>query len=101
MEETRGQQWSREAEERWNEQRRWNEEQAEWLDVRPYSQFQRIAYGSWWTLIASVLLVASTLALASAPGSALIGLGLGALAGRYAFRLWTWQARRLVFFIIF
>ena len=40
----------------------------------------------------------------SGPGSIVIGLillGLAGLAGRYDYRIWTWQARRLWFFIIF
>jgi hypothetical protein len=28
-------------------------------------------------------------------------LVLGGLAGRYDYRIWTWRARRLLFFIIF
>lgn len=30
-----------------------------------------------------------------------LALVLGALAGRYDYRIWTWRARRLLFFIIF
>jgi hypothetical protein len=31
----------------------------------------------------------------------LLALVLVALAGRYGYRIWTWRARRLLFFIIF
>jgi hypothetical protein len=31
----------------------------------------------------------------------LLGLALCGLTLRYAYRIWTWQARRLVFFIVF
>jgi hypothetical protein len=68
---------------------------------RPYSQFQRVAYGSWWTFITAILIIGGFIGLVESPGVAFLAMVLGALAGRYAYRLWTWQARRLVFFIIF
>ena len=74
--------------------------------IKPYSQFSRFAYGSWWTFITVVIAIASFGALFAGGGGGVlwglfIGPALGFLAGRYAYRLWTWQARRLVFFIIF
>ena len=72
------------------------------VEQRPYSQFQRVAYGLCWTAISVVLVVGFFVGVATgeAVGGLVAGL-LGLVASRYAYRLWTWQARRLVFFIIF
>lgn len=74
--------------------------------IRPYSQFSRFAYGSWWAFITAIIVVASFVALFAGGGGGVlwglfIGPLLGFLSGRYTYRLWTWQARRLVFFIVF
>ncbi|WIX90596.1 hypothetical protein [Amycolatopsis sp. DG1A-15b] len=34
-------------------------------------------------------------------GQGLIALVLSGVTGSYAYRIWTWQARRLIFFIVF
>jgi len=65
---------------------------------RPYGQVRRGLYGSWWTFVAVLLVLGG---FASSIGTGLVGLVLGALAGRYAYRIWTWQARSLWFAIFF
>jgi hypothetical protein len=70
--------------------------------IRPYSHFSRAAYGSWWGFITLILTVAFFIGLSQgAFGAALIVAVLLFLSARYTWRLWTWQASRLVFFIIF
>ena len=70
--------------------------------VHPYSAGKRAFYGITWTIWTIVLVIAGFALLAQAqvlPG--LVGLALSALTARYAYRIWTWQARRLIFLIIF
>jgi hypothetical protein len=67
-----------------------------------YSNGKRVAYGLLWAGWTLALLVGSLVALFGAQVVAgLIGLVLAVLAGRYDYRIWTWQARRLLFLIIF
>jgi hypothetical protein len=68
---------------------------------RPYSNAQRIGYGMLWTVYSVLLAIASFAVLGSAPVGGLVGLVLTGICIRYAYRLWTFQARRLVFLIIF
>ena len=67
-----------------------------------YGNGRRIAYGSLWVFWTVMLVVVGFSLLSN--GSALYGLialALAVLTGRYAWRIWTWQARRLIFLIIF
>lgn len=67
-----------------------------------YSNGKRVGYGLLWAGWTLVLLIGGLTALFGGqvlPG--LIGLVLAVLAGRYDYRIWTWQARRLLFLIIF
>lgn len=78
----------------------WKSE-AQWEDMRPYSGFKRFMYGMWWTFVTTLLVIATLMQAASgAPGQVLVGGALAFLAGRYAYRLWTWQAKHLVFLIV-
>ncbi len=69
---------------------------------RPYSEAKRVGYGLLWAGWTAVLLIAGFAGLFSGQVFAgLMGFALAALAGRYDYRIWTWQARRLLFLIIF
>lgn len=67
----------------------------------PYSPGKRAGYGILWAAWTAVLTIAGFTGLFG--GQVLTGLVvlvLAALAGRYDYRIWTWRARRLLFFII-
>jgi hypothetical protein len=67
-----------------------------------YGNGKRVAYGLLWAGWTLVLLIGGLAALFGGQVLAgLIGLVLAVLAGRYDYRIWTWQARRLLFLIIF
>ncbi|WIY05123.1 hypothetical protein QRX60_15245 [Amycolatopsis mongoliensis] len=71
-------------------------------EVRPYSQGRRTGYSLLWAAWTVVLTIGGFVALANGSVFAgLIGLTLAALALRYVWRIWTWQAKRLIFFIVF
>jgi hypothetical protein len=67
----------------------------------PYSPGKRAGYGLLWAAWTAVLTIAGFTALF---GGQILGglfaLALAALAGRYDYRIWTWRARRLLFFLI-
>lgn len=72
-------------------------------DVRrlPYSYGKRAGYGLLWAAWTLVLTIAGFSGLFG--GQILAGLFavvLAALAGRYDYRIWTWRAQRLLFFVI-
>jgi hypothetical protein len=68
----------------------------------PYSNNKRVGYGLLWAGWTTILVIAGLSGLFGGQILAgLVALALGALAGRYAYRIWTWRARRLLFFIIF
>jgi hypothetical protein len=68
----------------------------------PYSQGKRAFYGLTWTFWTIVLIVAAfTMFNTDMVGQGLLALALSGATGYYAYRIWTWQARRLVFFIFF
>lgn len=67
-----------------------------------YGNGRRIGYGSLWVFWTVALVIAGFSMLSN--GLALYGLialAIAVLTGRYAWRIWTWQARRLIFFIVF
>jgi hypothetical protein len=69
---------------------------------RRYGNGKRVAYGVLWAGWTLLLLIAGFGLMFSGqvlPG--LISLVLAGFAGRYDYRIWTWQARRLLFLIIF
>jgi hypothetical protein len=71
-------------------------------EIRPYSEGKRAGYGLLWSAWTVLLTIGGFVQFSN--GSVLAGfagLGLAALALRYAWRIWTWQARRLIFFIVF
>ena len=68
----------------------------------PYSQGKRAFYGLTWTFWTLVLIIgAFTMFTTNMVGQGLVALALAGATGYYAYRIWTWQARRLVFFIVF
>ncbi|MEV4050172.1 hypothetical protein AB0J55_03200 [Amycolatopsis sp. NPDC049688] len=68
----------------------------------PYSQGKRAFYGLTWTFWTIVLIIAAfTMFNTDLVGQGFLALALSGATGYYAYRIWTWQARRLVFFIIF
>jgi hypothetical protein len=70
--------------------------------VHPYSNGKRAFYGLTWTFWTILLIIGGfALLTQSMVGQGLLGWGLAVITMRYAFRIWTWQARHLVFFIIF
>jgi len=71
------------------------------LAVPPYSQGKRAFYGLTWTFWTVALMIgAFTLFGAEKTGQGLLALAASGGAGYYAYRIWTWQARRLIFFFI-
>lgn len=68
----------------------------------PYSQGKRAFYGLTWTFWTVALVIgAFTMFAANMAGQGLLALALAGATAYYAYRIWTWQARRLVFFIVF
>lgn len=67
----------------------------------PYSNSKRVGFGLLWAGWTLILVIAGFTGLFGGQiVGGLVPLALGALAGRYEYRIWTWQARRLLFFII-
>ncbi|HEX4258552.1 MAG TPA: hypothetical protein VH089_25930 [Streptosporangiaceae bacterium] len=67
----------------------------------PYSHGRRIFYGLVWAGWTALLTIAGFAALFG--GQVLVGLfalAAAGVAGHYDYRIWTWQARRLLFLII-
>ena len=70
--------------------------------TRPYTEGKRPFYGLLWTGWTLLLAIAgcSLLPHGSTIFSGLLAFALAVITGRYAYRIWTWQAKRLIFFII-
>ena len=68
----------------------------------PYGHGRRLVYGLLWTGWTLLLGLGGLFALPHGGTflGGLLALGLAVITGRYAYRIWTWQAKRLVFFII-
>jgi hypothetical protein len=67
----------------------------------PYSDSKRIGYGLLWAAWTVVLAIAGFgLLFDGSVFSGLLSLVLAFLAGRYDYRIWSWQAKRLLFFIV-
>lgn len=67
----------------------------------PYSNGKRVGYGLLWAGWTLLLTIAGFAGLFGGHiPSGLFALVLAALAGRYDYRIWTWRARRLLFFLI-
>jgi hypothetical protein len=68
----------------------------------PYSEGKRLGYGLLWSGWTLLLVIAgfSLLPHGSTVFSGLLAFALAIITGRYAYRIWTWQAKRLIFFII-
>ncbi len=69
---------------------------------RPYSEGKRLFYGLLWSGWTLLLAIAgfSLLPHGSTIFSGLLAFALAIITGRYAYRIWTWRAKRLIFFII-
>jgi hypothetical protein len=69
--------------------------------MRPYSEGKRLFYSLLWSGWTLLLAIAgfSLLLHGSTFYSGPLAFAL-AITGRYAYRTWTWQARRLVLFIM-
>lgn len=68
----------------------------------PYGHGKRLFYGLLWSGWTLLLGLGGLFALPHGKTflGGLLALALAALTGRYAYRIWTWQAKRLIFFII-
>jgi len=68
----------------------------------PYSEGKRLGYGLLWTGWTLLLGIAgvSLAPHGSTVFSGLIAFALAIVSGRYAYQIWTWQAKRLIFFIM-
>lgn len=68
----------------------------------PYSEGRRVGYGLLWTGWTLLLAIAGVglLPHGSTVFPGLIAFALAIITGRYAYRIWTWQAKRLIFFIM-
>lgn len=67
----------------------------------PYSDSKRIGYGLLWATWTVVLAIAGFgLLFGGSIFSGLLSLVLAFFAGRYDYRIWSWQAKRLLFFIV-
>jgi hypothetical protein len=79
------------------------EEPVEQVDFffKPYSELARFGYGTMWVIWTVVLTVVAVGGFAvGSPLAGLLAGGLAWLAGAYALRIWTWRAKRLIFFIV-
>ena len=70
--------------------------------ARPYGEGKRLFYGLLWTGWTLLLAIGgcSLLPHGSTVFAGLIAFSLAIITGRYAYRIWTWRAKRLIFFII-
>lgn len=69
---------------------------------RRYGNGRRVFYGSLWTLYTVILFAAVIGGMSNGSvGAALLCVVLGCLTGMYAYRIWTWRARRLWLLILF
>lgn len=69
--------------------------------ITPYSDSKRIGYGLLWAGWAVALTITGFgLLFDGSIFSGLLSLTLAFFAGRYDYRIWSWQAKRLIFFII-
>jgi hypothetical protein len=72
------------------------------LAARRYGHGKRFFYGMLWLAWSALGLIGGVALLGQGQAAAgLFGLAFGAVAGIYDYRIWTWQARRLWFLIIF
>jgi hypothetical protein len=69
--------------------------------VSPYSRGARIRYGAFWFVITALLGISTVFGLMQGlTWQSLFVLVLAVFAGRYAWRIWSWQARHLWWFFI-
>ncbi len=67
----------------------------------PYSDSKRIGYGLLWGAWTLVLTIAGfAMLFGDSVFSGLLSLVLALFAGHYDYRIWSWQAKRLIFFVI-
>ena len=69
--------------------------------ITAYSDSKRIGYGLLWAgWTVALTITGFGLLFAGSIFSGLLSLTLAFSAGRYDYRIWSWQAKRLIFFII-
>lgn len=66
-----------------------------------YGPGRRALYGVMWAFYSAVLVIGGFVSLANGDFFGLLELALAALTIRYDYKIWTYQARRLWFFILF
>lgn len=73
--------------------------------TQPYGNGRRVFYGLTWLVWTVILVVAAISAFSGSDGGSaaagLIPLVLALLAARYDYRIWTFQAKRLWFLLLF
>jgi len=68
----------------------------------PYSYASRFWYGIWWSFVAIVCALSAFISMVHlAVVAAIVAVAGAWFLGNYAIRIWTWQAKHLVFFFIF
>src|SRR3981081_4497668 len=67
--------------------------------ILPYSHGARIRYGAYWSIITALLGISTVFGLMQGlTWQSLFAWVLAVFAGRYACRIWSWQARHLWWF---
>jgi|GEM_PF-4958854 len=67
----------------------------------PYSYGKRFFYGSWWSLVATLFAISAFISMVHlAIVAAIVAVAGAWFLGNYAIRIWTWQAKHLVFLFI-
>ena len=69
--------------------------------LRPYGEGKRNGYAALWSFYTLIFVIGGFIAIGSGNPAGLLTLGVGSLAGTYAYRIWTFQARRLWLLIFF
>ena len=71
------------------------------IPPRPYSYGKRLFYGSWWSFVTLVLAIAALTSIVHlAIWDTIVALVGVYFLGRYAYRIWNWEAKHLVFLFI-
>lgn len=85
----------------YNELRNMTEQARVREGIKPYSEGKRFGYGLLWAFWSVMFAIAAISLLGKGSvGAGLLALVLAAVAVRYDYRIWTYQARRLIFLLI-
>jgi len=68
---------------------------------RPYGNGRRCFYGTLWSVYTLALFAGGIATASKSAGPALLFFAVSGLAGWYAYRIWTYRARRLLLLILF